>query len=444
MEEKKLIRLRKPRNSTNKWLGSMPVTKNHILISPAPMVKEKLSMIHLEENDLEIVASIQPLVEKYVDKVVDEFYKTILQVEELRTIIEMHSSVDRLRQTLRTHLIDLFEGKIDSAFYEKRIRVAKIHYRIGLKPAWYMGAFQNLQNALFQNIVEEVQDLGELQKIWTAVSKVLSLEQQLVLEAYNEETEQKIQSTFTDGQKDLQQKIYHVSQTLVAVSEETHASVASLITNSKGVSELVQNSYLQAKTIQGQVQEGQNTLLTLLENVNQIKKEIRLMRETVSHLARSSEQITEVVRLVHIIADQTNLLALNSGIEAARAGVHGKGFAVVAQEVKKLAEKTKSSIADIQSLINTSQTYTAKVSNTLLNVEDAVRIGGDVSKLTDENFQTIRLSIEGNEMNLNRMESQIENLVKVIEEVDKSTTQVASSAESLNKVMNSTNEAGNI
>ena len=119
----------------------MPVTKNHILISPAPMVKEKLSMIHLEENDLEIVASIQPLVEKYVDKVVDEFYKTILQVEELRTIIEMHSSVDRLRQTLRTHLIDLFEGKIDSAFYEKRIKVAKIHYRIGLKPAWYMGAF---------------------------------------------------------------------------------------------------------------------------------------------------------------------------------------------------------------------------------------------------------------------------------------------------------------
>jgi len=160
------------------------------------------------------------------------------------------------------------------------------------------------------------------------------------------------------------------------------------------------------------------------------------MKEMVNQLANSSEQITEVVRLVHNIADQTNLLALNSGIEAARAGEYGKGFAVVAQEVKKLAEKTKSSIVDVQSLVDASHAYTAKVTNTLLKVEDAVRVGGDVSKLTDENFQTIRLSIEGNEMNLNRMESQIENLVKVIEEVGKSTTQVASSAESLNKVMN--------
>ena len=423
----------KRRDIDENWLESVSTSTQGRMLSISPMVKEKLAMIQLQEVDLQIVESIQPLIEKHIDLIVDEFYKTILQVQELRTIIDTHSSVDRLRQTLRDHLIDLFNGELDSSFYEKRLRVAKIHYRIGLKPAWYMGAFQNLQNALFQIMIEEVRDREALQKIWTAVSKILSLEQQLVLEAYNEETDQELHDTFEAGQKDLQQRIYEVSEEMVAVSEETQASVKSLISNSRDVSDLVQNSHHQAKTIQNQVNEGQGILITLLENMNQVKKDTQSMRETVGQLANSSEQISEVVRIVHAIAEQTNLLALNSAIEAARAGEHGKGFSVVAQEVKKLAEKTKQSITDIQSLINTSHAYTTEVTNTLIKVEEAVHLGGNASKSTNDTFQLIRVSIEENEKNLRVMDSQIEDLVKVIVDVGKATTQVAASAETLNQ-----------
>ncbi|MGH7717699.1 MAG: methyl-accepting chemotaxis protein [Gemmatimonadaceae bacterium] len=82
-----------------------------------------------------------------------------------------------------------------------------------------------------------------------------------------------------------------------------------------------------------------------------VRQTVRDSAALVQEMEDHSQRIDNVIEVIGGIARQTNLLALNAAIEAARAGEHGRGFAVVAEEVRKLAEGSARSLAEIATLV---------------------------------------------------------------------------------------------
>lgn len=72
------------------------------------------------------------------------------------------------------------------------------------------------------------------------------------------------------------------------------------------------------------------------------------METSMRGVAEAGERIAALVDTIEGIATQTHLLSLNATIEAARAGEAGRGFGVVAGEVRRLAEQSSHSAAEVR------------------------------------------------------------------------------------------------
>ena len=170
--------------------------------------------------------------------------------------------------------------------------------------------------------------------------------------------------------------------------------IESKVQNTNGVMEYLSKD---AQNSQEYLLEMTHAFEDVCSHINDIGQQMNVAVDSSSDLSKELqlflsefEIITSLTNQINSISEQTNLLALNATIEAARAGEAGRGFAVVAEEVKRLAEDTKTNSQKINLQIESLNTRQVQL-NTALNMLENTMLSAH--QTTNDTESSMKVSI---------------------------------------------------
>ena len=421
-------KLRKPKERIELANGNAKIN-----IKSGSAIDKQIKMIALTLDDLRIINILQPYVMENIDEIVEQFYENLTNEPSLLMIINNNSTIGRLKQTLTQHISEMFDGIIDQSYIQKRIHIAHVHVKIGLQTKWYMCAFQDLLLSLSTIIEKNIVHKEDYFHAIRAVSKILNLEQQIVLEAYDAESE-RLKMKVEEEKIQIKENVVSSSQNLAAISEETNATLQQLDHQTKEIIGLAKKGtelsiMAEERAIIGkeQLSKQNESMANVIHSVDDISKDVHVVQDITS-------QMEEIISLVKGVADQTNLLSINAAIEAARAGEHGRGFAVVAEEVRKLSEETKHSVTNVSNLILHTNSEVEKLSHSLEKIRAAVKEGNQRLEETEAYFEQILSTMDETKLQHKQIGNEIVSFANSVSELGKAFEEVALSADSLTMI----------
>ncbi len=278
----------------------------------------------------------------------------------------------------------------------------------------------------------------------TSIKDVGSVLKALANGDLTRKVEEDYQGVFGELKDDVNETVDRLTQVISAVHHNADESAETSRKVSETAQRLGSGATEQADSLEkisSSMEQMSANISQSADNANQTESIARKAAvdaddsgKTVGDAVEAMKNIAEKIHVVEEIARQTNLLALNAAIEAARAGENGKSFAVVASEVRKLAERSQKSAAEISELSNTTVVVAEQAGEKLVELVPGIQ-------KTAELVMEISGASREQDTGATEINGALQQLDRVIQQSAISAGEMAASAERLSRQASAQREA---
>ena len=151
-------------------------------ISDVEIVRRK-ELLKFSADDVAALVACQGLVAERVEAIVGQFYEDQGRDPEFTRLIGDADTFRRLKVTMRQYVLDLFGGDYGMHYVNARLRIGKVHERIGVPPKLYLSSTAALEDLIDANLFGDRAD-GQNLRAMRALRKLMNFDTQLVLDTY--------------------------------------------------------------------------------------------------------------------------------------------------------------------------------------------------------------------------------------------------------------------
>lgn len=118
-------------------------------------IEDKLRFVGLDQQAMERIRSVQPILEDHLDQALTRFYSVVADVPSVSRFFTDPAHMGHAKSRQAKHWQAIAAGQMGEDYHRSARTVGDVHARIGLEPCWYLGGYGLIMETLISGVIRD-------------------------------------------------------------------------------------------------------------------------------------------------------------------------------------------------------------------------------------------------------------------------------------------------